>query len=60
MAHRLIHALQQRLAPGCIPRFTSDGLNGYLYALTAHVGTGRQERGRGRNVGRWQVAAGLL
>jgi transposase-like protein len=38
MAHRLIHTLRQSLAPGCIPLFTSDGLNLYLYALTAHVG----------------------
>jgi hypothetical protein len=60
MAHRLIHALQQRLAPGCIPLFTSDGLNCYFYALTAHFGTWREERGRGRNVRRWQVAAGLI
>jgi transposase-like protein len=32
MAHRLIHSLQQRLAPGCLPLFTSDGLNLYFYA----------------------------
>jgi hypothetical protein len=33
MAHRLIHSLQQRLAPGSIPLFTSDGLNLYFYAV---------------------------
>jgi hypothetical protein len=60
MAHRLIHALQQSLAPGCIPMFTSDGLNCYFYALTAHFGTWREESCRGRNVRRWQVAAGLI
>ncbi len=38
MAHRLIHSLRQSLAPGCIPLFTSDGLNLYFYALTAHFG----------------------
>jgi len=27
MAHRLIHSLRQRLTPGCVPLFTSDGLN---------------------------------
>jgi hypothetical protein len=27
MAHLLIHSLRQILAPGCIPLFTSDGLN---------------------------------
>ena len=35
MAHLLIHALRQILSPGCIPLFTSDGLNLYFYALTA-------------------------
>jgi transposase-like protein len=32
MAHRLIHSLRQLLAPGCLPLFTSDGLNLYFYA----------------------------
>jgi transposase-like protein len=27
MAHQLIHSLRQILAPGCLPLFTSDGLN---------------------------------
>jgi IS1 family transposase len=57
-AHRVIHDLCQRLAPGCIPVFTSDGLNHYFYALTAHFG--QWIRGVGRRVGQWQVAAGLL
>ena len=60
MAHRLIHALHQRLAPSCLPLFTSDGLNLYFYALTAHFGAWREESCRGRNVRRWQVAAGLI
>jgi IS1 family transposase len=60
MAHLLIHSLQQLLAPGCLPLFTSDGLNVYFYALTAHFGTWRQEKRRGRNVRRWQVAANLI
>jgi transposase-like protein len=33
MAHLLIHSLRQLLSPGCIPLFTSDGLNMYFYAL---------------------------
>jgi transposase-like protein len=33
MAHLLIHSLRERLAPGCLPLFTSDGLNVYFYAL---------------------------
>jgi len=60
MAHLVIHSLQQLLAPGCLPLFTSDGLNVYFYALTAHFGTWREERRRGRNVRRWQVEAGLI
>ncbi len=60
MAHLLIHSLQQLLTPGCLPLFTSDGLNLYFYALTAHFGTWREERRRGRNVLRWQVAASLI
>jgi IS1 family transposase len=57
-AHTVVHTLCQRLAPGCIPVFTSDGLNQYFYALTAHfgqwvVGVGRQAR-------QWQVAAELI
>jgi IS1 family transposase/transposase-like protein len=60
MAHRLIHTLQQRLAPGCIPLFTSDGLNCYFYALTAHFGQWLTLSRRGRNVRRWQVEPGLI
>jgi IS1 family transposase len=60
MAHLVIHSLQQLLAPGCLPLFTSDGLNVYFYALTAHFGKWREERRRGQNVRRWQVEAGLI
>jgi len=60
MAHRVIHSLRLLLAPGCLPLFTSDGLNLSFYALTAHVGTWREEKRRGRNVRRWQVAASLI
>jgi transposase-like protein/IS1 family transposase len=59
-AHSVIHSLRHILAPDCLPLFTSDGLNLYFYALTAHFGTWRQERHRGRNVRQWQVAAGLI
>jgi IS1 family transposase/transposase-like protein len=57
-AHRVIHDLCQRLAPGCMPVFTSDGLNLYFYALTAHFG--QWIRAVGRHPGQWQMAAGLL
>ena len=32
MAHLLLHSLRQLLAPGCLPLFTSDGLNLSFYA----------------------------
>jgi IS1 family transposase/transposase-like protein len=60
MAHSLIHSLRQSLAPGCIPLFTSDGLNLYFYALTAHFGQWLEVGRRGRKVRQWQVAAGLI
>jgi IS1 family transposase len=60
MAHVLIHSLRQSLAPGCLPLFTSDGLNFYFYALTAHFGQWLTLGRRGRNVRRWQVAASLI
>jgi hypothetical protein len=60
MAHSVIHSMRQLLAPGCLPLFTSDGLNMYFYALTAHFGHWREVGGRGRKALRWQVAAGLI
>jgi IS1 family transposase len=60
MAHLLIHSLRQILAPGCLPLFTSDGLNVYFYALTAHFGYWLEVGRRGRKVLRWQVAEDLI
>ncbi len=60
MAHRLIHSLRQMLAPGCLPVFTSDGLNVYFYALTAHFGRWLASGRRGWNVRRWQVEPRLI
>jgi hypothetical protein len=60
MAHSVIHSLRQMLAPGCIPLFTSDSLNLYFYALTAHFGQWLAWDRRRRTVRRWQVAAGLI
>ena len=57
VAHLLIHSLRQILAPDCLPLFTSDGLNLYFYALTAHLGHWLEVGRRGRQ---WQVAAGLI
>ncbi len=59
-AHTVIHSLRHILAPGCLPLFTSDGLNLYFYALTAHFGHWLEVGRRGRNVFQWQVAAGLI
>jgi IS1 family transposase len=60
MAHMLIHSLRQLLAPGCLPLFTSDGLNLYFYALTAHFGQWLEAGRRGRKARQWQVAADLI
>jgi IS1 family transposase/transposase-like protein len=60
MAHSVIHSLRQSLAPDCLPLFTSDGLNLYFYALTAHFGDWCQVCRRGRRVRQWHVAAGLI
>jgi len=59
-AHLLIHSLRQLLAPGCLPLFTSDGLNLYFYALTAHFGLWHQGGRRGRNVRRWRAEPSLI
>lgn len=58
VAHSVIHELHQRLAADCLPLVTSDGLNLYFYALTAHFGNWVESAGR--RARRWQVAAGLL
>ncbi len=58
-AHTVIHSLRQLLAPGYLPLFTSDGLNLYFYALTAHFGQWLARRvveGRKCAGGRWQRA----
>jgi len=59
-AHGVIHSLRHLLAPGCIPLFTSDGLNLYFYALTAHFGHWLTGSCRGRRVRRWQVDPRLI
>jgi IS1 family transposase len=60
MAHLLIHSLRRLLADDCLPLFTSDGLNFYFYALTAHFGQWREVGRQGRKALRWQVAVGLI
>jgi hypothetical protein len=46
--------------PDCLPLFTSDGLNMYFSALTAHFGHWLTGSRRGRFVRQWKVAAGLI
>jgi IS1 family transposase len=46
--------------PFCLPLFTSDGLNVYFYAPTAHFGQWLEVARRGRKVRQWQVVAGLI
>jgi IS1 family transposase/transposase-like protein len=58
LAHQLVHEVAQRLAPGCLPVFSSDGLALYFYALTAHFGEWVPILGQRRRV--WTVAAQLL
>jgi transposase-like protein len=58
-AHTVIHSLRRTLATGCLPLFTSDRLNFYFYALTAHFGHWLQVNRRGRKALRWHVAAEL-
>ena len=60
VAHLLIHSLRELLAPDCLPLFTSDGLNLYFYALTAHFGQWLHVGHRGRNMRCWQVEPGLI
>lgn len=38
MAFSVVHELKRRLAVGCVPVFSTDGLKYYYYALTAHFG----------------------
>ena len=52
--------MTENSTPGCLPLFTSDGLNLYFYALTAHFGHWLEVGRRGRKVRQWQVATGLI
>jgi hypothetical protein len=67
MAYALLHALTLVLAPGCLPVFTSDGLDLYFYAtlapacsagVTAHFGQWITDVASAKL--RWQVALNLL
>jgi IS1 family transposase len=57
-AMRIVHDVKIRLQPDCVPIFTSDGLNLYFYAITAHFGQWVKVVGKRLPV--WQVASSLL
>jgi IS1 family transposase len=57
-AHTVVHDLRRRLAPGSLPVFTSDGLNLYFYALTAHFGD--WVAAVGQRACQWQVLPDLI
>ena len=57
MAHRVVHELCGYLACGCVLLFSSDGLDHYFYALTAHFGQWRQQMGERKRHG--EVSANL-
>ena len=57
-AHQLVHEVAQRLAPECLPVFSSDGLALYFYSLTAHFGSWVQTANERRRT--WCVDARLL
>jgi hypothetical protein len=58
LAHQRVHELSHRLARGCLPVFSSDGLTLYFYALTAHFGQWVQDAAQLKR--RWLVDARLL
>lgn len=57
-AMRIVHEVKTRLQPDCVPVFTSDGLNLYFYAITAHFGQWVGIAGKRLSV--WQVTGSLL
>lgn len=57
-AHRLIHRVKGVKVENCVPVCTSDGLQQYFYALTAHFGTWEKEVGHRQPV--WRVLPELL
>jgi IS1 family transposase len=64
MAQAMLHQITQRLAPGCLPLFLSDGNPNYLPAIVSHLGhwvqpPRRHNRGP-RPKPRWMALPGLL
>lgn len=48
MVFSVVHELKRRLAAGCVPVLSTDGLKHYYYALTAHFGNGNGRVARSR------------
>ncbi len=60
-AYALVHTLKATLVEGLVPIFSSDGLNAYYYALSAHFGHWQERLGRaGRLIKIWEVDQRLL
>jgi IS1 family transposase len=58
MAYSVLHELKSRLAEGCLPIFSSDGLKHYFYASTAHFGFWHQPEAAKKTI--WMVWPSLL
>jgi hypothetical protein len=54
LAQAVVHELQQRMKPGPLPVFSSDGLRLYFCALTAHFGHWIMPEGQRERA--WQIA----
>ncbi len=64
MAQRMVHRVAQRVAPGCVPAWFSDGFKGYLPAILGHCGwwvhpARHQDKGPWPKP-RWMPLPGLL
>jgi len=57
-AMALTHDLKLRLQKDCVPAFTTDGLRGYFYAITAHFG--HWTRPKSARKDHWSVSNDLL
>ncbi len=49
MAFSVVHELKGRLAVGCVPVLSTDGLKHYFYVLTAHFGKVRIRKSQSGN-----------
>jgi IS1 family transposase len=58
MAYSVVHELKSRLKDGCVPVFSTDGLQHYYYGLTAHFGEWIVRAGEKKPV--WLVLSDFL